>query len=133
LLHPFGAFEHVVYDEANVVNATEIFPLRSDIWVIALLAGPDSQVQVTIAEVDMGAATPPNLCHPEHVFVEGRDLLQIVRGQGYMLDFRHAFSPQDAPVLGCVAARLHPQSGMGRQWHGSSTYDVLPSLRVVAV
>jgi hypothetical protein len=116
-----------------MVNATEIFPLRSDICVIALLARPDSQVQVTIAEVDVGAATPPNLRHPEHVFVEGRDLLQVVRGQGYMLDFCHALSPQDAPVLGWVATRLRRQSGMGYQWHGAAMYGVLPSLRVVAV
>jgi hypothetical protein len=105
-----------------VVNATEIFPLRSNVWIIALLARPDGQVQVTIAEVDMGAATPPNLRHPEHVFVEGRDFLQVVRGQGYMLDFCHALSPQDAPG-----------SGMGCQWHGSATYSVLLSLQVVAV
>src|SRR5262249_21223837 len=102
-----------VDDEADVVNAAEICPLLSHVWVIALLAGPDGQVQVPIAEVDVGAATPPNLCHPEHVFVEGRDLLQVVGGQGYMLDFRHALSPQDAPVLGCVTARLRMQSGVG--------------------
>ena len=112
LLHPFGACEHVIYDEADVMNATEIFPLLSYVWVIALLACPDGQVQVTIAEVDVGAATPPNLCHPEHVFVEGRDLLQVVGGQGYMFDFRHALSPQDAPVVGCIAARLRTQSGV---------------------
>src|SRR5207244_3845063 len=94
LLHLFSAGGHVVYDEADVVNAAEIFPLLSHVWVIALLAGPDRQVQVTIAEVNMGAATPANLCHSEHVFVEGRDLLQVVGGQGDMLDFRHALSPQ---------------------------------------
>src|SRR5262245_41415154 len=95
------------------MNAAEIFPLLSNVWIIALLAGPDGQVQVTITEVDVGVATPPHLFHLKYVFVKGRDLLQVVGGQGYMLNFRHALSPQEAPVLGCVAARLCTQSGMG--------------------
>src|SRR5262245_63554459 len=74
LLHLFGACEYVVDDEADVVNAAEIFPLLAHVWIIVLLAGPDGQVQVAITEVDVGAATPPNFCHPEHVFVERRDL-----------------------------------------------------------
>src|SRR5262245_23636486 len=112
LLHPVSAFRHVVDDEADVVNAAEIFPLISHVWVIALLAGPDGQVQVTIAEVDVGAATPPNLSHAKHVFVEGGDLLQVVGGQGNMLDFRHARSPQDAPILGCSVAMAR----LGNTW-----------------
>ena len=43
LLHPFSAFGHIVDDEADVVNAAEIFPLLSNVWIIALLAGPDGQ------------------------------------------------------------------------------------------
>src|SRR5262249_6459313 len=41
LLHLFGAFGHVVNDEADVVNAAEIFPLLSHVWVIAVLTGPN--------------------------------------------------------------------------------------------
>src|SRR5262249_33161291 len=52
-------------------------------------------------------------CHAERVFVEGCDLLYVVSGQGYMLDFRHALSPPDAPVRACVTARLRTQSGWG--------------------
>src|SRR5262249_49244060 len=92
LLHLFSACEHVVNNEADVVNAAEIFPLLAHVRVIALLAGSDGQVQVTITEVDVGAATPPNLCHAEHVLIEGRDLLQVVGGQGYVFDFRHVLS-----------------------------------------
>src|SRR5262249_3904284 len=96
--------------EADVVNTAEIFPLLAHVCVITLLAGSDGQVQVTITEVDVSAATPPDLGHPEHVFVEGRNLLQVVGGQGYMFDFCHVLSPRDTPVPGCVAARLRPQS-----------------------
>ena len=65
-----------------------------------LHAGPDGHIQVPIAAGDEGAPTPPNLCHPGHIWGEGRDLLQVVGGEGARLAVRPALSPQDVPVLG---------------------------------
>ena len=82
-----AAHGHVIDDEADVVNTAEIFPLRPHVRVLALLAGPDGQVQVPIAKVDVGAAIPANFYHPKHVFVKGRDLLQVVGRQAICLIF----------------------------------------------
>jgi hypothetical protein len=40
----------------------------------------------------VGRAAPSDLFHAEHIFVKGRDFIDIVGGQGDMLDLRHALS-----------------------------------------
>jgi hypothetical protein len=107
LRHPVSAYEHVVHEEADVVLSTALCPVRSHIWGIALRAGPAGQTQAAIAEGEVGTTTPPNRCHPEHVFGKERALLQGMGGQGERRDVRPALSPQDVPVLGYDGTARH--------------------------